>query len=700
MTRVSVFYNLKTPSNTLDFSQIIKEIQSPKHRESILALRKAKAEGNETLGNDIKKRLPAFTYGATFVGGRKPEYIESFENIVGLDFDHIGDKKTIEDISSKLREDKQVFAFFVSPSGDGLKVFFKIEKIGKLDLWLKEKNYDQISIYYANRFRKVNTYAEDKYGIKGDISVKDITRLCFVSYDPNAYYNEDAESIGDINNNLLPIYEKHIKKNPKNIGNRNNTLYAFAHKAMDKGIGKEELLNFCIDKFYDLSIIEINNTILSAQNSNKGNKKKKKDKKEKNPQDNKELSNEELRDIFSERFEIRNNIVRNSFEILDKQKTEEGWKNYDEVMSNTVFSFITDTHTKARKISLDRLFKNSDIPSFDPFADKLHSLKPWDGKDYILEFAQRVKTTDSDLWASDIMKFLVSIVASVLNPKVINHYCLVLSGREGIGKSTLTKKIVPKEWMEYFTQSPLDIKHKDTNFKLSQNFLISIDELSKYTRKDIENLKELMTRDCIQERVHFGKDQQQFIRRASFCATLNDMQILSGEEGERRFWVHEVTEIDYEKEVDIDNIFAQALHLYNTCFKYWESGEEIQKRREINQKYTRPNLTQELLFTVFREPSNEISKRLSENAKYYSVSEITSSLISYFGANTKEITTQKVGKLLCKMSLEMKNTSNIRRYLLVKRDSIEMDRLKAYEYKPKEELENQEEKAFDDELPF
>jgi len=699
MTKVSLFYNLKTPSNTLDFSEIIKEIQSPKHRESILALRKAKEEGNETLGNEIKKRLPAFTYGATFEGGRKPEYINSFENIVGLDFDHIGDKKAVQDIADRLREDKQVLAFFVSPSGDGLKVFFRIEKIEKLDQWLKEKNYEQISIYYANRFRKVNTYAEDKYGIKGDISVKDITRLCFISHDPNAYYNEEAESIGEINNNLLPIYEKHIKKNPKNIGNRNNTLYAFAHKAMDKGIGKEELLNFCIDKFYDLSFIEINNTILSAQNSNKGNKKKKKEKKEKNTQDNKELSNEELRDIFSERFQIRNNIVRNSFEILDKIKTEEGWKNYDEVMSNTVFSFITDTHTKARKISLDRLFKNSDIPSFDPFADKLHSLKPWDGKDYILEFAQRVKTTDTDLWANDITKFLVSIVASVLNPKVINHYCLVLSGREGIGKSTLTKKLVPKEWMEYFTQSPLDIKHKDTNFKLSQNFLISIDELSKYTRKDIENLKELMTRDCIQERVHFGKDQQQFIRRASFCATLNDMQILSGEEGERRFWVHEVTEIDYEKEVDIDNILAQALHLYNTGFKYWESGEEIQKRREINQKYTRPNLIRELLLKLFKVPSKDEVLLKYENAKFYTCSDITRDIILYFGSNHKDITAIKVGKELSKLDLVTKRKDGYKMYLLVKKDEFERNKDQAFEL-VESEVEPENEKYDDLELPF
>lgn len=683
MEKITFFNNLSTPHKDKPWSELISEIASPKHKEEVNAIREAKNIGNTELSDQLKKKLPAFTYTSTFKQRRKLEYLNSFEYILGLDFDKIGDKEKLEQIQNQIKEDPYTFATFVSPSGEGIKVFYRIEYDNRVDNWLKEKQFEDLRNYYVYKFNQANDYAETKYNIKGDVSVKDITRLCFVSHDPQAYFNKDAKCLNLRDDLLESIYEANNSISPNSEGNRNNSLYSFCQQAFSRGIEKQKLLQFCAEKYSDICTTEINNTLNSAKKSNIANQSPKP--KTEKPQPSSEITNDQLRELFSERFEIRNNIVKNCFEIVDKTQPESSWMMYDTILSNTIHTYITDHLPKARRINIEKLFQTSGVKIYDPFEEKLNSLEPWDGNDHIGEFANTVKTSNQELWKSDIKKFIVAIVASLLSPKTINHYCLVLSGKEGVGKTTLIKKFQPEEWTDYFTQSPLDLKHKDTNFKLSQNFLISIDEFSKYTKKEIESFKELLTRDCIQEREHYGKNQKKYIRRSSFCATLNDTQFLSGEEGERRFWAHEILEIDYNADIDIDKVYAQALALYKEGFVYWETKEEIQKRREENSKYTRPNFVKEQIDKVFKQPSKNTTLMKVENAKYYTCSDISQELILSFGFNHKELTPSKIGKELSKLNLKQKRSKGINRYLLVKKENFEINKDQEVDYDEIEE---------------
>lgn len=678
MIDLTIFSDLKTPSKNMEFSQVINEITSQVHNDKVMAIREAGAKGDLVLYNQLKKALPSFTYAATYKTARRLEYIDNFNNIVGIDLDHIGDEKAIIEISNSLREDKNVYAFFVSPSGDGLKLFFRIDKDQRVDDWIKEKQFDRLAVYYSNKFTKISDYVKKTYGVNPDPAVKDITRLCFFSSDKEAYYNPQAIPINIEDDELLSLYHEHIKVNPNVYGNRNNSLYAFTQKAIAQGIERNKLEPFCIEKYLDtdFELKEIKATLYSASKSEIANGKKKEKKEGEKVREKKtnEITNEELVDIFSRRFERRFNLARNCFEIFDKEKPKNGWKIFDEIISNTIHKHITDNLPSARRINIEKVLLTSDIKQFDPFVDKLNSLEAWDGEDHIEKFANTVKTKNRELWIKDLTKFLVAMIATLLNEKIINHYCLVLIGKEGIGKTSFIKKLILKGWEDYFSQNPLDIKHKDTTFKLSQNVLISIDELSKYTKKEIDNIKELITRDCMQERVHFGKNQQMFVRRASFCATLNDSQFLSGEEGERRFWTHEALEIDYTKEVEMEKVYAQALALYKDEYKYWETGEEIQKRREENSKYTRPNFAQELILQVFKIPTQDKDLLKFENPKFYTCAQITKELIEAFGSNHKDLIPEKVGKEITKMGLECKRSNGCKRYLLSKKDQFERNK--------------------------
>jgi hypothetical protein len=64
--------------------------------------------------------------------------------------------------------------FFVSPSGHGIKLFVQVTS-----------GIEDHSIAYL----QVQAHYEKLTGLKADPSCKDITRLCFVSYNPKLYTN-------------------------------------------------------------------------------------------------------------------------------------------------------------------------------------------------------------------------------------------------------------------------------------------------------------------------------------------------------------------------------------------------------------------------------------------------------------------------------------------------------------------------------
>lgn len=133
----------------------------------------------------LKRQLPYLVCGIfapPFRRGENFAYIEYFM----LDIDHITDKQLIvNNLKSRLMQDDRVVLCFVSPSEDGLKVLFR----------LSERCYDKglFSLFYrvfAQQFAR-------QYQIEQVIDKQtcDVTRACFVSYDPEAYYNPDAEKI-------------------------------------------------------------------------------------------------------------------------------------------------------------------------------------------------------------------------------------------------------------------------------------------------------------------------------------------------------------------------------------------------------------------------------------------------------------------------------------------------------------------------
>jgi len=134
---------------------------------------------------ELKTRLP-YVVAATF--NPKFRKIDNFAqtSYFILDIDHLSEKEIdINQMAIKLAADPRVLLLFRSPSNDGLKVFFKTSEpfydAGKYSLFYK---------VFATAFAR--EYSIDQVI---DKRTSDVSRACFVSYDPDVYFNENAEKI-------------------------------------------------------------------------------------------------------------------------------------------------------------------------------------------------------------------------------------------------------------------------------------------------------------------------------------------------------------------------------------------------------------------------------------------------------------------------------------------------------------------------
>ena len=133
----------------------------------------------------MKRELPYVVCGIFNPPYRRIENFGTVEYFI-IDIDHIAEKGLeLNALRVKLSADKRVILCFVSPSEDGLKLLFR----------LNEKCYDagKYSLFYKTFVRAFAL----QYGFEQavDTVTSDVSRACFMSYDPEALFNPEAEKI-------------------------------------------------------------------------------------------------------------------------------------------------------------------------------------------------------------------------------------------------------------------------------------------------------------------------------------------------------------------------------------------------------------------------------------------------------------------------------------------------------------------------
>ncbi|MCI2228280.1 VirE protein [Polaribacter sp. MSW13] len=159
------------PTNTLWLHQIHSLITSYKYKSVTENYRKI------TNTKEARKfKANNFDY-VTFSGifkKRNDKELIKHSNLLTLDFDHL---ENIIELKKLLLNDDyfDTELLFTSPSGKGLKWIIKI---------------DISEITHSEYFKAVANYLSFTYNIEVDQSGKDVSRACFLSYDPTAFINK------------------------------------------------------------------------------------------------------------------------------------------------------------------------------------------------------------------------------------------------------------------------------------------------------------------------------------------------------------------------------------------------------------------------------------------------------------------------------------------------------------------------------
>lgn len=229
MKKINIFKNIEgKEKNTVDIKIILDYIKNGRWKNKITEIRDFINNNENNRANLIKKELPAFTPSGTFNGRRKVENIESYSGILHLDYDKVDNVEIMKDILISI---PYTYSAFISPSGNGIKVFVLTDA--------KPKEHTEV-------FNQIRAYYDGILGIESDRSVKDIPRLCFVSFDPNLYLNESSEIFHYLNSSpsISEVWNFTSKKGDFIVGNRNNFIHSFACNANRFGIDIEETTNF------------------------------------------------------------------------------------------------------------------------------------------------------------------------------------------------------------------------------------------------------------------------------------------------------------------------------------------------------------------------------------------------------------------------------------------------------------------------
>jgi hypothetical protein len=265
--KITIFQNIKETATPFfrDVNVILDRIKDGATKELV---KKIRAEKRKPERNELKKMLPAICFSGTF-NKRADNALLAHSGLICLDFDGYQKQKELLQDKENLSKNKYVYSVFISPSGNGLKVLVKIPADAE---------------NHTNYFNSLERHFNSSYF---DKTSKNLSRVCYESYDPLIYVNENS-SLWDIieepeyrevhkhkdmatipitdENKIVEILVKWwLKKYPMVEGQRNQNAFILAMSFNDYGINKSlaayVLNHYATDGF---TIKEIQITIDSA----------------------------------------------------------------------------------------------------------------------------------------------------------------------------------------------------------------------------------------------------------------------------------------------------------------------------------------------------------------------------------------------------------------------------------------------------
>ena len=243
---------------------------------------------------------------------------------------------------------------------------------------------------------------------------------------------------------------------------------------------------------------------------------------------------------------------------------------------------------------------------FHPIKDWWES-QPWDEEDHFAKLSIYFDDKHDQMYLF-LKRWCIGAVARMMEVEGAQNRMWVLEGRQGLGKSYLARWLAGP-LKRYYREGPLDPNNKDDRLRMLDTWINEVGELgATFRRSDRDALKFFLTMQTVKERRPYAHYDTDGIARTSFIGTINDEGgFLTDPTGNRRYMISSFTKINwaYTREIDVQQIWAQALKLYRTGETWNLISDEVQIADGINESYETDNPEDDYLRRLFHvDPKN------------------------------------------------------------------------------------------------
>lgn len=591
----------------------------------------------------IKAKNVIFRVSGSF-SGQKDSDLRKHSGFIAIDIDNVENPNSCKDL---IKSDPYVYSAFISISGHGLCLLFKIDG---------EKHQEA--------FDGISDYLYSNYQLISDQSCRNVSRARFVTYDPYIYINEDANTFkkylpkkketkvkkvvyveNDFSQIIKDLYDRGINL-CETYKQWLSVCFAISSQFGDTQEGRDyfDTLSRVSDKYNARDCAALYKTCLKYHNENKNkqstidliyhyakyhgietystetkeiirsassqyktglsadaiaqNLKKFNDIPE-------SVSTPVIQQVIAHGIEHQTeNIIDDIIHFLRPyglrknlitRNVEMNGKPLDDSDINTLFIECKSMFDKVTKDLVCSVIFSNKIDQYNPIIEFLSEEELDHNHTPNLDLIIGSIETDTPNHKKWITKWLVSMIAAA--DGIHSPLVLVLCGEvQGTGKTEWFRRLLPKKLRFLFGESEMD-GGKDDEILMTKKWIIFDDEYGGKSKREEKKFKKITSKEFINVREPYGRVSVDLRRISVFCGSSNDNQVLSDPTGNRRILPIHVLGIDHSmyNKSDKDKMWREVNALYKSGYDYTVLKHEVAELAESTGLFTMSSPEEELI---------------------------------------------------------------------------------------------------------
>ena len=331
---------------------------------------------------------------------------------------------------------------------------------------------------------------------------------------------------------------------------------------------------------------------------------------------------QEVTAFLTSRYRFRFNVLTEETEVANIANnipdTHLRYAKVDERWMNSLSMEAIETGIDCWDRDIQRFVRSRRISEYHPFTAYFEQLPEWDGKDRVSALARRV--SDNPVWVNGFHRWMLGLSAQWMQfrsdanntnrANSINRANsvapLLVSSRQGLGKSTFCRLLMPDALKAYYTESYDLGSPASAEAKLAAYGLINLDEFDKLSASKMPLLKNLMQASALNIRKAYKRSASALPRIASFIGTSNREDLLVDRTGSRRFLCVSLEHaIDCVTPVEHEQLYAQLKAELLSGKRSWFNKEEEQVIQQQNALFYKHIPEEEVFRLCFRFATQE-----------------------------------------------------------------------------------------------